>query len=66
MWLFELFFPQFCKCRSMDISKYFRESLGIRDNESRLYKEYIEDAQEESITEHSVSRSQTGRVNKHT
>ena len=21
----------------MDISKYFRESLGIRDNESRLY-----------------------------
>ena len=24
-------------CRGMDISKYFRESLGIRDNESRLY-----------------------------
>ena len=24
-------------CRSTDISKYFRESLGIRDNESRLY-----------------------------
>ena len=23
-------------CRGMDISKYFRESLGIRDNESRL------------------------------
>ena len=22
----------------MDISKYFRESLGIRDNESRLYE----------------------------
>ena len=21
----------------MDISKYFRESLGVRDNESRLY-----------------------------
>ena len=24
-------------CRGMDISKYFSESLGIRDNESRLY-----------------------------
>ena len=24
-------------CRSTDISNYFRESLGIRDNESRLY-----------------------------
>ena len=24
-------------CRVTDISKYFRESLGIRDNESRLY-----------------------------
>ena len=24
-------------CRGTDISKYFRESLGIRDNESRLY-----------------------------
>ena len=24
-------------CRSTDISKYFRESLGLRDNESRLY-----------------------------
>ena len=24
-------------CRSMDISKYFSESLGIQDNESRLY-----------------------------
>ena len=24
-------------CRSTDISKYFRGSLGIRDNESRLY-----------------------------
>ena len=24
-------------CRSSDISKYFRESLGVRDNESRLY-----------------------------
>ena len=25
------------KCRGTDISKYFRESLGIRDNESGLY-----------------------------
>ena len=24
-------------CRGTDISEYFRESLGIRDNESRLY-----------------------------
>ena len=24
-------------CRGMDISKYFRESIEIRDNESRLY-----------------------------
>ena len=24
-------------CRGTDISKYFRESLGIRDNESQLY-----------------------------
>ena len=24
-------------CRGTDISKYFSESLGIRDNESRLY-----------------------------
>ena len=28
-------------CRGTDISKYFRESLGIRDNESRLYIVYI-------------------------
>ena len=27
-------------CRGTDISKYFRESLGIRDNESRLYLLY--------------------------
>ena len=26
-------------CRGMDISKYFNESLGFRDNESRLYIE---------------------------
>ena len=24
-------------CRRTDISMYFRESLGVRDNESRLY-----------------------------
>ena len=27
-------------CRGTDISKCFRESLGIRDNESRLYSRY--------------------------
>ena len=26
-------------CRGADISKYFRESLGLCDTESRLYKE---------------------------
>ena len=29
------FFPLIC--RDTDISKYFRESLGLRDNESQLY-----------------------------
>ena len=28
-------------CRGTDISKYFSESLGIRDNESRLYVIFI-------------------------
>ena len=28
-------------CRDMNISKYFSESLGIRDNESRLYISYF-------------------------
>ena len=39
MWLIELFFLNSANliCRGMDISKYFRESLGIRDIESRLY-----------------------------
>ena len=41
MWLIELFFLLLNSanliCRGTDISKYFRESLGIRDNESRLY-----------------------------
>ena len=33
------FFPNSANviCRSTDTSKYFRDSLGIRDNESRLY-----------------------------
>ena len=41
MCLFDLlFFPQFCKSdnRSTDISNYFRESLRLRDNKSRLIK----------------------------
>ena len=39
MWLFDLFFLNSANliCRSTDILKYFRESVGIRDNESRLY-----------------------------
>ena len=28
-------------CRGTDISKCFSESLGIRDNESRLYNSYF-------------------------
>ena len=39
MWLFDLsFFLNSANliCRDMDISKYFRESLGLRDNECRL------------------------------
>ena len=37
MWLIELVFPANLICRSTGISKYFRESRGIRDNESQLY-----------------------------
>ena len=38
MWLFNLFFLQFCKSDvGMDISNYFRLSLELQDNESRLY-----------------------------
>ena len=40
MWLFDLsFFLNSANliCRDTTISKYFRESLGLRDNESRLY-----------------------------
>ena len=28
-------------CRSTDISKYFRGSLRLRDNESRLYMDFL-------------------------
>ena len=38
-WSFDLFFPVNSAnmiCRGTDISKYFRESLGLRDNDSRL------------------------------
>ena len=39
MWLFELFFlnSENLIGRGTDISKHLRESLEIRDNESRLY-----------------------------
>ena len=40
-------------CRSMDMSKYFRESLRIRDNESQLYSvwESIQSAMSLSISD---------------
>ena len=43
MLLFDLFFPKFCKSdsRGTDISKYFREFIGLRDNESRLYNLFV-------------------------
>ena len=39
MLLFDSFFLNSANliCRCSDISKYFRESIGIRDNESRLF-----------------------------
>ena len=39
MWLIDLFFLKSTDliCGGTGISKYFRESLGLRDNESRLY-----------------------------
>ena len=39
MWLFHWYFLYSANliCRSMDFSKCFRESLRLRDNESRLY-----------------------------
>ena len=40
MWLFDLsFFLNSANliCQDTDILMYFRESLGLRDNESRLY-----------------------------
>ena len=36
-------------CRGTDISKYFRESLGIRDNEIRLYIRELIDLYEMSL-----------------
>ena len=44
IWLFDLFFLNSANliCRGMDISKYFKEFLGLRDNESRLYMYYEE------------------------
>ena len=40
MWLFELVFPANLIRQSTDISKYFREALGIRDNESTVFEIY--------------------------
>ena len=39
IWLFDLYFlnSENLICRSTDISKCFRGSLQLRDNESRLY-----------------------------
>ena len=47
MRLFDLFFLKSANliCLSTDISKHFRESLGIRDNESRLYISIVESKQ---------------------
>ena len=45
MWLFNLFFLISANliCQGMDISKYFRESLGLQDNDSQLpmYLQFI-------------------------
>ena len=46
IWLFDWYFPQFrksdmSKTRSTDISKYYRGSLRLRDNESRLYMKFL-------------------------
>ena len=43
MWLIELFFLNSANliCRGTDISKYFRESVGIRDNEGRMYDDFL-------------------------
>ena len=44
MWWFNLFFPWFCKSdmSRSHVSKYFRESFGPRDNESRLYLTFLQ------------------------
>ena len=43
MWLFEYFFLNSANliCRGTYISKYLIESLGIRDNGSRLYHDFV-------------------------
>ena len=38
-------------CRGTDTSKYFSESLGIRDNESRLYEHLLKLAKDTEQTE---------------
>ena len=50
-------------CRGMDISKYFSESLGIRDKESRLYMSYQDNEREmlkSSMQYSSYSTSKSG------
>ena len=37
-------------CRGTDVSKYFRESIGPRDNETRLYEFHCEVSQMRSRT----------------
>ena len=41
MWLFNLFFLNSANLTCVDLSKFSRESLGLRYNESRLYDEII-------------------------
>ena len=42
-------------CRGTDISKYFRESLGPPDNESRLYISYIKKKKKKTLRKHAYS-----------
>ena len=48
-------------CRGTDILKYFRESLGIRDNESRLY---VSDLGLHSL--HKIENNDNNRNNQNT
>ena len=48
-------------CRGTDILKYFRESLGIRDNESRLY---VSDLGLHSL--HKIENNNNNRNNQNT